>query len=44
MPIEIDPVDPELLEPELKDSRPEAPFAPAFDDAIVIAPLVLAMP
>ena len=43
-PIEIDPVVPELAVPELKASRPEAPSWPALDDAIVIAPLVLAMP
>ena len=44
VPIEIAPVAPELDVPELKDSIPLAPFTPAFDDTIVIAPLVLAMP
>ena len=43
-PIEIDPLVPELAVPELNESSPEAPLLPAFDDAIVMAPLVLAMP
>ena len=43
-PIEIVPVLPELDVPELNTSTPLAPFAPAFADLIVIAPLVLEMP
>ena len=43
-PIEIEPLVPELAVPELNESRPDTPASPAFDDAIVIAPLVLAMP
>ena len=43
-PIEIVPVEPELDVPELNTSTPLAPFAPAFADLIVIAPLVLEMP
>ena len=43
-PREIDPDEPELDVPELNVSKPLTPLLPAFDDAIVIAPLVLAMP
>ena len=44
LPIEIEPDVPELAVPELNVSKPLTPLSPAFDDAIVIAPLVLAMP
>jgi hypothetical protein len=43
-PIEIDPVLPELVVPELKTSTPLTPFSPALAVLIVIALLVLAMP
>ena len=43
-PFEMAPVVPELDVPELNDSKPLTPFAPALDVRIVIAPLVLAMP
>ena len=43
-PIDTEPVEPELDVPELNFSRPDAPVAPALADAIVTAPLVLAMP
>jgi hypothetical protein len=44
VPIEIDPVLPELDVPELKTSTPLTPKFPALAVLIVIAPLVLAMP
>ena len=44
VPIEIAPDEPELDVPELKASKPLIPLCPAFDVAILIAPLVLAMP
>jgi hypothetical protein len=43
-PTRIDPVVPELDVPELKDRSPLTPLVPAFAVAIVMAPLVLAMP
>ena len=43
-PIEIEPDVPDDAVPELKDRSPDVPLWPAFDDAIVIAPPVLAMP
>ena len=43
-PIEIAPEVPELDVPELNTSIPLVPLCPAFEDAIVIAPLVLAIP
>merc|ERR1719453_1103012 len=42
--IEIEPLVPELVVPELKTNRPLTPFAPAFAVLIVIAPLVVAVP
>ena len=42
-PTAIDPLVPELAVPELNESNPLAPLCPAFDDAIVTTPLVLAM-
>ena len=44
VPIEIEPDVPELAVPELNVSKPLTPLSPAFDDTIVIAPLVLAIP
>ena len=44
LPIEMAPDVPELDVPELNASKPLMPLSPAFDDVIVIAPLVLAMP
>jgi hypothetical protein len=43
VPIEIDPVVPELDVPELKTSTPLVPSSPALTVLTVIAPLVLAM-
>ena len=43
-PIEIEPLEPELVVPELNTSTPLTPAAPAFAVLIVIAPLVVAMP
>ena len=43
-PIEIDPLLPELLVPELNNNTPLTPVAPAFALRIVIAPLLVAMP
>ena len=43
-PIEIDPLLPELLVPELNTSTPLTPVAPAFALRIVIAPLLLVIP
>ena len=43
-PIETEPVVPDVDVPELNASKPDTPASPALEDAIVIAPLVLAMP
>ena len=44
LPIEIEPLVPELLVPELNTNTPLTPVAPAFALLIVIEPLVLAIP
>ena len=43
-PTRIEPLEPELVVPELNDSKPDAPVAPALEVRIVMAPLLLAMP
>jgi hypothetical protein len=43
-PIEIDPVEPELVVPELNDSRPDEPLVPELDVRMTMAPLVVAIP
>jgi hypothetical protein len=44
VPIEIEPLVPELDVPELKTSTPLTPLSPLFAVRIVIAPLELALP
>ena len=44
VPIEIEPLLPELDVPELNTNTPLTPFAPAFALRIVIAPLLLVIP
>ena len=44
VPIATKPVEPVIDVPELNDRTPLIPASPALDDAIVIAPLVVAMP